>query len=426
VTHIITSDFSQNNGGLLLMSNVRLLNVPHPYKGMMAFSSDIDGSNIQRYMQVRELFDKFNIPFGDTFWFYNSAYKTKSNESDTISYYKGITDVEKDSYLILDGIASKEIDALHSYGNWSEGFTDFKRSFARMSTDELMNIYQKTGTKIEVWISHGDQYNIQNIGQEGRIAKTYQKGDIVGDDAYHTDLLHKSFIRFIWARNQTQTNDLILVLKKLLRRLLYSYDSSSLRIKIIDLLRDICADFIAMLSRGGVFGRKNLIFPIRLRDKSNFWGFERYTDNWHMDKLHLQISKKNLNRLISKNNLVIVANHFGYSKYKDIMVNNDTLSSLEYIKELQEKRILLIVNQSEILNYNLIRDCLNFFYQIEEDKLLLINIVDQVFGPRDILKHDLKGVSFTGMKKTTRVFIDSLDITDIFIYENTILYVPWS
>jgi hypothetical protein len=114
VTHIITSDFSQNNGGLLLMSNVRLLNVPHPYKGMLAFSSDIDGSNIQRYKQVRELFDKFNIPFGDTFWFYNSAYKTKSTESDTISYYKGITDVEKDSHLILDGIASNEIDALHS------------------------------------------------------------------------------------------------------------------------------------------------------------------------------------------------------------------------------------------------------------------------------------------------------------------------
>jgi hypothetical protein len=289
-----------------------------------------------------------------------------------------------------------------------------------------MNIYQKTGTKIEVWISHGDQNNIQNIGQEGRIAKTYQKGDIVGDDAYHTDLLHKSFIRFIWARNQTQTNDLILILKKILRRLLYSYESSSLRIKIIDLLRDIWTDFIAMLSRGGVFGRKNLIFPLRLRDKSNFWGFERYTDNWHMDKLHLQISKKNLNRLISKNNLVIVANHFGYSKYKDIMVNNDTLSSLEYIKELQEKRILLTVKQSEILNYNLIRDCLNFFYQNEEDKLMLINIVDQVFGPRDILKHDLKGVSFTGMKKTTRVFIDSLDITDIFIYDNSILYVPWS
>jgi hypothetical protein len=145
-----------------------------------------------------------------------------------------------------------------------------------------------------------------------------------------------------------------------------------------------------------------------------------------MDKLHLQISKKNLNRLILKNNLVIVANHFGYSKYEDLMVNNDTFSSLEYIKELQEKRILLIVKQSEILNYNLIRDCLNFFYQIEEDKLLLINIVDQVFGPRDILMHDLKGISFTGMKKTTRVFIDGLDITDIFIYENSILYVPWS
>ena len=104
---------------------------------MLAFSSDIDGSSYKRHISYKSLFDRYNIPFSDTFWFYNSAYNANSIESDTISYFKGETNKENYKKTILAGIESGMFDALHTYGNWSEGFTDFNREFALRALYEL-------------------------------------------------------------------------------------------------------------------------------------------------------------------------------------------------------------------------------------------------------------------------------------------------
>jgi len=51
--------------------------------------------------------------------------------------------------------------------------------------------------------------------------------------------------------------------------------------------------FVDLLQRKS-YGNQSLIFPIKLRDGNQFWGFERYTDDWRLDGIPSQISKDNI------------------------------------------------------------------------------------------------------------------------------------
>lgn len=405
-----------------------LLKVPHPFKGMMAFSSDIDGSNLERYKQVRCLFDSYEIPFADTFWYYNSAYERESLESDTISFFKGLSSEESiHANYIIDEIATGNIDALHTYGNWSEGFETFTRRHAETCLSKLDDLKKQKNIEISVWISHGDAHNHQNIAQEGRLARKYQQGDLKKSEAYHTDILSKSSVRFVWARNQG-TIRLIQVLKKIIRRLWFSYENKGLS-KISKLIKELISDLTTLIRWGcyNRFGNKTLIFPIKLRDGSAFIGFERYTDNWHLDKLHIQLSRKNIEELTKRNLLVIVANHFGFSKGKSsILVSKETKSSLEYVSSLMKQKTLLITRQSELLNYNLVRDYIDFKFYGRENKLVLMKINDPVSGPRNVDVNDLRGLSFIGLTDQTSIFIGANDVSNRFKIESNVTYCPWT
>lgn len=405
------------------MKRISIMRCPYPYKGMIAFSSDIDGSNYKRYTTYKKLFESYNIPFSDTFWFYNSACDSDSIESETISYFKCLTNKKNYNELILNGIQLGNFDALHSYGNWSGEYNNFKREFARKALDELNSINEFTQKNIQIWISHGDINNTQNFGQEGRLGKKFQKGDIKFSDEYHTDLLSNSSIRYVWSRDQSQIKNFLLFLKKILRRLYFTYENRNFFIKLLSLIRELLLD----LSQGRSYGNKSLIFPIKLRDGSLFWGFERYTDNWHLDKIHEQISKKNINFLLKNHYLIIIANHFGYpSEDNGILITKEVHSSLKYIQGLQKSQSLLIVKQIELLNYNLVRDYMKYHYLPKLNMLILEYIGDPVFGNREINLDDLKGISFRGLPQNVIIKLNNLDITEKFIYNANLMYFPWS
>ena len=76
------------------MKRISIMRCPYSYKGMIAFSSDIDGLNHQRYITHKKLFESYNIPLSDTFWFYNSACYSDSIDSETITYFKCLTKIK--------------------------------------------------------------------------------------------------------------------------------------------------------------------------------------------------------------------------------------------------------------------------------------------------------------------------------------------
>jgi hypothetical protein len=390
---------------------MKLRKIPYPFSAMLAFSSDIDGTNESRFIEIKELFKKYNLEFADSFWFYNNE-DTSNLYYDTLSYYN--LKSKKDEKLIVDNIKSGNIDALHSYGNWSNNSIPvFSRFHAIKALNELKSIESITNRKITVWINHGDKYNSQNFGQEGRIAKKYHKGDIVSDPSYHTDLLSKTNIKFVWSRSQSSKSNLM---HSLLTYLFFSKDNSPIINKLKNLFE------VAQVMK---FGNNSLIYPIQNKDHSRFIGFTRFTENWHLDKLHKQISKYNLDNLIKKNKLVIIANHFGYTNSGDnLLLSDDTINSLEYLSQLQKENKILVTRQSKLLNYNLTRDYIRFKYNKKNNSIIILYINDPIEGHHIPTIEDLRGVSFDGANENCKVYIGHQEIKEI-KQIGSIVMIPW-
>ena len=51
------------------------------------------------------------------------------------------------------------------------------------------------GVRLSVYTNHGTADNVQNVGGDA----SYHQGDIVGGDAYHTDLFSPNGVRYVWS-----------------------------------------------------------------------------------------------------------------------------------------------------------------------------------------------------------------------------------
>lgn len=130
------------------------------------------------------------------------------------------------------------------------------------------------GFKPKVWINHGSESNVQNFGayNPNNLFK-YQAGDDPKSPYYYTDLTLDDGIRYVW--NSIGMSQ-------------FAYD--------------------------------NPLFPIKLRDGKQVWGFNRYTHDvvngkydwtWETHELHRQITEKRLEQLVQERKFSIVAQHLG-------------------------------------------------------------------------------------------------------------------
>ena len=226
------------------------------------------------------------------------------------------------------------IDTLHTYGNFSHGqagVPEFTREYAQRAKD----FFSEHGLKFEVWVNHGDEANVQNIG-----FYKYTQGDNPDSAAYHTDLTRDLGVRYIWNPHERRT---------------FGHDSLLIERELTD-------------------GSKIWSFPrfhsVIVSDEERgaydqagckYWGAEQNEAVlWYPDALHLQLRQEYLEKLCREEKFAIVTQHLGYAPKLYGRFTEQMFEAFGRLKAFEERGQIKVVPTSLILNYNRVRDFVEF------------------------------------------------------------------
>ena len=344
---------------------------PYPYRAMLAISSDIDGATPEaerEYLRFLNTYEEtvngpgVGLDFADSFWMFDAA------GSVAPSYWQGTdSTTEADAEAIRRYIAAGWIDTIHTYGNFSSvgGFT---RLYAEQAIDE----WQRLGIALKVWVHHGDANNVQNFsgGQH-----EYMHGDMLGDPAYHTDLLLDYGVEFAWGYPENRNE----------------------------------------------FGHDSMIYPLTLLDGQTVWAFPRYISrapDWHPTGLHLELSTDNLDGLVSAERYSIVVNHLGFQAEQ---LPAEAVAALQRLRGYQDRGQILVARTSRLLEYN--RSTEHLSYQAEQrgtDVHIRINSVeDIVFGTFVPELDQVRGITFyVDDPASARIFLGEIELNPDELQQN--------
>lgn len=310
-------------------TDVKLRKFPFPYQSMLAISTDIDGASIHNFREIHRFLHTFEntkmgkglgLDIADSFWFYVGTDKEGYIDphkyftwKEQMSYFKGTDPTQEyTGYEIRDYIKAGWIDSIHSFGDFSridKRSSIFNRSHAVHAVNELNN--HQLG--IKVWINHGSNSNIQNFGGNYYFTR-YQQGDRPWSRGYHTDLTIPSGLQFLW-------------------------DSQG----------------------DSQIGHDSLIYPIYLKDGQTIWGYKRFTQDiyngqlrwiWGPEFLNVQLSKENLDKIVSNNWYSVISQHLNNVIQNDRELPTVTIEGLTRLKNYQDAGKILVARTSRILEYN--------------------------------------------------------------------------
>jgi hypothetical protein len=370
---------------------------PYPYNAMLSICSDIDNTTLDEF----ELYHRFlntkeetqygkgvGLDIGDSMWMYmgssfpETTDQKGSGQDKVFTYFTG-TDTSKPHYpdKIKRYYKAGWIDSLHTYGDFSRvNIKDiyFKRQYAI----DAWKILNDEDIKFKIWINHGNEGNKQNFGAYANGAfYHYQEGDDPKSQYYHTDLIIKNGIKFLWnSRGETD------------------------------------------------FGVDDPLFPIKLRDGKSLWGFHRYTNDitnnkidwtWTPGSIYKQLTKERLDQLVQKQQYSIVAQHFGVSGNE--LFNQKNIDALKLLTDYKDNGRILVARTSRLLNYSLMQSNIKYSI-IKDDEKTWINIhsiSDPIFGDSKPELDDIRGLTFyTENPEKTFLLLDSKIISSDLIQRN--------
>jgi hypothetical protein len=346
---------------------------PYPYRGMLAFASDIDDSTPEEFAEYhRFLNTKEETPYGpgvgldvgDTMWMYmgNNQPNVSDKEGhylDHVMTYFDWTDPTKKRFAeqIQHYWKAGWIDSMHTFGDFSRKNTkdiSFKRSLAVAAWEEM----KKQGLNCEVWINHGNEANVDAFGAYNptRFSK-YQAGDDPNSPYYHTDLTIKNGVHYVWNSIGETT-----------------------------------------------FGQDDPLFEISLRDGQRIWGFHRYTHEitkgkndwtWVPREVHRQITKERLDGLVAKGQYAILGQHLGGYNI-GFPFDEKGVKTLRMLADYQDQGKVLVAKTSRTLKY---ADAHRFVkyavaHQDGETWLNILAIQDPLFGPQPLTLDNVRGLTF--------------------------------
>lgn len=353
-------------------SVVPLRKFPYPYDAMLAISSDIDNTTVEKFETYHQFLNTLEqtshgpglgLDIGDSAWLYvvNDSLLNLDQEGHkaeySMAYFQGLdVNVRKDAEKISHYFKAGWIDSLHSFGDFSrnDGSVKFTRDLA-VTAWKTMN---ESGFKPKVWINHGSESNAQNFGAYNpKNLFKYQAGDDPKSPYYHTDLTLDNGIRYVW--NSIGMSQ-------------FSYD--------------------------------NPLFPIKLRDGRQVWGFQRYTHDvvnrkydwtWETHELHRQITEQRLKQLVQENKFSIVAQHLGKGS-DGFPFNPIDIQALQLLKAYQDEGKVLVARTSRLLDYARTQKCVRYSnVQIEGKTYININsIEDSVLKPTIPTLDEIRGLTF--------------------------------
>ena len=152
------------------------------------------------------------------------------------------------------------------------------------------------------------------------------------------------------------------------------------------------------------FAYDNPLFPIKLRDGRQVWGFERYTHDivkgkynwtWETHELHRQITKQRLDQLVQERKFSIVAQHLG-KESDGFPFNPIDIQALQLLKTYQDEGKILVARTSRLLDYARAQKFVRYsITQIEGKTYINIkSIEDSVLKPTMPTMDEIRGLTF--------------------------------
>lgn len=356
---------------------------PYPYKSMLSITSDIDDATVSefetyhRFLNTKEETTNgtgLGLDVGDSFWVYMGAKKKIDGKIVTQDYvmtlFSGIDFTKpKDDTKIKKYFDCGWIDSIHSFGDFSRYTSQNKEIPTRELASEAWSALKKYDIQPLIWICHGDDANIDNFGgyTPKRVTK-YQQGDDPKSFAYHTDITIANGVKYVW--NGLESDQ---------------------------------------------FGRDNPLFQITLRDGQKIWGFKRFTNLyspndfiwlWSPSNIDKQITKKNLEDIVTKGQYSIIATHFG--TYKDYFpFDQNGIKALRMLAEYNHSGKVLVARTSRLLNYCIAQNYIKYFVIDYEGKTYIDckSIDDPIFGSSPVTLNKVRGINFHVKDPATTIIL---------------------
>ncbi len=355
---------------------VRLRRSPHPYKGMIAICSDIDGTNIDAFRAIHRYLNTLGktaigrgvgLDIADSMWFY------KMRGSPDLAFFRGHSWKRPSAVAqeIIHYAKSGWIDTLHTYGNFNLGARRVVE-FTREHAVAALAVSQQSGISFRVWANHGDRNNHQNIGRSNDA-----QGDRPDSPAYHADLIRRHGIEFLWGTGRSDPPGGPSVIEH--RRLndgqpMFFFDRHHWR-----------KDYPDAAALAETYRLNHVI------DRNG----NSFLQVWHPQALPFQLSEPMLQQIAEEGRLCIFGQHLGY-RWKPPGFEPRVAEVFRRLRDYQDQGLILVARTSRLLHYNRVREFLKFSVVAEEQKLTLnIEAVDDpVRGYWVPGIEDLRGIGF--------------------------------
>lgn len=384
-----------------MSKKILLRKFPYPYKAALTILNDRHSiHSVEDFLEVRRFLNTtcqtrfgsgLNLEIGDTFWFYGS--------NGQFNYFRSHTfEKTEAAEVIIDFARAGYLDALHTYGDFSEIL--FDRKYAEAALDEL----REQSLKVHTWVHHGNSKNTQNISPG--LVEAYSRGARRGAAEYHADILGDYGIRFAWVAHLTRIvgQERTLAISEAMAaegkegiRLWYEC--------VKGYMKELVSRIMELSGSSPKFympWRDNrLLFPVMLDDGQRVYAFRRFNNYpgniWRgvdCNDIARQISIAVLEKLKHVEGYSIVYHHLEH----EFPYNEESLQALRNLSKEFHSGNIFITTSTRLLIYLLVTK----FLRWEEVRLDSANCMiriepelhDEVFGSLLLTEDWLQGVTF--------------------------------
>lgn len=370
---------------------VTLRKYPYPYRAALSVCSDIDNTETpEEFLAIQEFLNTdhetafgrgVGLEIGNSFYMFD---RPGRNE------FSWFSDRPEDRRIIRDFIRAGIIDCLHSYG---EGCT------TRVQALDALRALERDGCRVPIWINHSSaRSNLSTWFPTNR-------GDRVGDAAYHADLTVPYAVRYVSCGSSTS------IIGQDAPVSWQSYLCPPGRGKCPKSLRNGAKSFFKrVLGRFGLkrtryfLHRDNALIGIRrLEDGRRVYEFMRfdvhpdgigYGANSH--GLSENISEAVLRRLLEVGGTGIVYTHLGKNGEGSPWVDPKTADALRNLSAHSAEGRILVTTTFKLLNYVTVRNAIR--WSSDEDSagiaIRIHGIRDPVLGEMEADSVSLQGITF--------------------------------
>ncbi len=164
---------------------------PYPYQAALAFSFDAELLSLEVMEELLRFLNTcdatrlgrgIGLEATCSLFFHSPA-------GTTVSWFGPAGRRSPQATRIAEYLKTGFLDANHAFGDF-DARPAFRRELALATYEVLAGL----GVTLPIFTNHGTSANVQNVGGDA----PYQRGDVPGEAAYHSDLFPGNGVRYIW------------------------------------------------------------------------------------------------------------------------------------------------------------------------------------------------------------------------------------